>query len=269
MKAEEFNAFFKEKQKKNPDTVYLMQLSLANYYCNNEQLEWISEVMDTKMQLLFLMLLVEEYPMELLKEASSLQPDEAKRRILDYLYERDGLTKKNEKISQQIEHLKNMVEATKTMEEYLKVIVTQKDRMLKSQEEQINSLNQHISEIKQSFKEKEEFYSKIRSSSCETETGNMIREKKQEFQSQDEMLPVKTMPVKKSCFHRFSRKRQREEAYLFLDYLKEENWSMEQTDFLLKCQKEGMSVEELKRISSPDYSLERMELLKRILKTME
>ena len=43
MKTEEFNAFFKEKQKKNPDTLYLTQLSIANYYCDKEQMEFLSQ----------------------------------------------------------------------------------------------------------------------------------------------------------------------------------------------------------------------------------
>lgn len=237
MKTEEFNAFFKEKQKKNPDTLYLTQLSIANYYCDKEQMEFLSQVTDAKAQLLFLVLLTNGCPFALLKEIYPLPLEQAKRKLIDALYEKDGIIQKKEKLSLQIEHLKNMVANTKTMEDYLKLIVIQKDSLIQNQENQIQELRQYITGQKKEYKEKEDA------------GGTFAETEKRKF------------------FTGFFRKRQKEEVYLFLDYLKENEWSQEQADFLIKCREKGMTVEEIQKISAPGYSVERMELLKKILET--
>ncbi len=269
MKAEEFNTFFKEKQKKNPDTLYLTQLSIANYYCDKEQMEFLSQVTDTKAQLLFLTLLTEGYPLDFLNEIYSLPLDQVKRKLIDDLYEKDGIVQKKERLSLQIEHLKNMVANTKTMEDYLKLVVTQKDSLIQNQEKQIQELRQYITEQKKDYKEKEVHYERrIKELSPEEKVSV-------ETLSAEESIPVEkedaggtfTETEKRKFFTGFFRKRQKEEVYLFLDYLKENEWSQEQADFLIKCHEKGMTVEEIQKISAPGYSVERMELLKKILET--
>ena len=77
-----------------PDTFYLTQLSIANYYCDKEQMEFLSKVIDAKAQLLFLVLLTNGCPFALLKEIYPLPLEQAKRKLIDALYEKDGIIQK-------------------------------------------------------------------------------------------------------------------------------------------------------------------------------
>lgn len=284
MDTEKFETFIREKEEKNPDQIYLGQLILAKHFCTMEQLEFLADQTDPRQQLLFLVLMRYDCPFSYLKELGGLSQEQIREKLTERLYLLDGIGEKQEKIELQIEHLKLMVKNTEQMEKYLHVIVKQKDRMLEEYDKEIRSLREQLEAIqKTEYPEKKqpepgtgtesrEMESQIEPKSAieaETEPQNVAEiTAKMKQESQKEQKGAFEQIKNPSLFSRFRQKKKQEASYQFLAYLREAQWTEEQMDFLLQCHKEGMTEEDIFQISDPGFTVERMQLLKKVLRSM-
>lgn len=250
MTRERFEEFYKERKQEGASMSLLMQLRFCFELNLPDEIYMLTLQGQTlEIREWIRMSAMEGIPYEEIQDYPDMTEEEIRESRRRYFYKQEGIRGQKameEEVDRKLLKLQLLEEKTDSMEKFLQVILKQKDRMLENYQVQITQLQKQLDSQTQKIPQEER----------EPEQENPVIE--QEREGVEEKNIQKRIPF-------WRRRAYQREMDGISEYLKNTAWSSEQLGFLISCAQEGMTLADLTKISSPQLSVERMQLLKRVL----
>lgn len=216
-------------------------------------------------------------PMEELRKFPEMDKTQIRETRRNYIYKKEGIREQKElevEMNKKLQKLQLLVEQSKPMERYLEVILKQKDTLIENYRLQVMQVKEQNAMLTEELKEET---TQIKELQQELMRTGLDREKAKEIicgendvkypavVSREDRTEAFTVVKGKHKWFRWRQRRQRKRQDAAAEYLKNPNWTSEQMVFVIECLEEGMRLDDIKKISSPKISVERMRMLKRVL----
>lgn len=263
MTEEEFKKLYAEQKAAGASMSLLMQIRFAYETGNLDEIyESLIRTEDFQIREWMRFSAMEGLPAELIRMYEKMTVEEIKESRRKYFLEKEGvqeLSATEEEVRNKLQKLQLLVEQAQPMEKFLNVILKQKDALIKNfqmQTEQMaaqnDSLAKQLKECRERIRsmEEKELARKSELAGTDVQTGAGI--------SEDIREPAGRLPgVRRFRFWR------RRKADAIVEYIKDPKWDADQMEFLIDCVEDGMNLDDMKRISSPDLPVNKMKLLKK------
>lgn len=263
MTEEQFQKLFEEQKAKDAGFALLAQLRFAyEFAAPDEYYDLLLQTDDFRIREWMHFSLMEGFPMNQIRAYPKMKEAEIQESRKQYFYKKEGvleLKEAEDQMERSLQKLRMLVEKSQSIEVFLSDMVNKKDILIENLQQQISHLQEENSKCAARIE-----LDVVRLKSYEEQ---LELQKEPDLVSKEENAAVKLPESKEMSYPWMSRKkrRHRKQEDAITDYLKHPAWSPEQMAFLVGCLEEGMELDEIKMISSPEIPVERMEMLKRVL----
>ncbi len=205
---------------------------------------------------------MEGIPLKEVRQYQTMNVEEIRTFRRKYFLKRENieeLKEIKEQTEKKLKKLELLVDKTEPMEKYIQVLLKQKDRMLDTCQKQLESLQEKTEKLEEQLELRQRL----------AEPPRQLfppEEEKEDLSEAPAVPPALSEPVPLPWWAFCRRKKRRKETDSMAEYLKQSSWSQEQMEFILECLEEHMTMEDIKRITGPEVNVEKMRLLKRMIK---